>query len=95
MIDPSLRRKKLGDILCDIGKYLLTVIPFTYFMSDRPSVVYVLLATAIAGAAFIIFGVYLSSVGSESSTGRSKRRKVKLLRNSVFLIEEEHTESKS
>ena len=89
MIDPSLRRKKTGDILCDVGKYLLTVIPFTYFMSDRPSIIYVLLATAIAGVAFVTFGVYLTSIGHESITGNSKRRKVKILRNSVFIIEEQ------
>ncbi len=94
MIDSSLRRKKTGDILCDVGKYLLTVIPFTYFMSDRPSIIYVLLATAIAGVAFVTFGVYLSSIGHESITGSSKRRKVKILRNSVFIIEEQKDSEK-
>ena len=89
MIDPSLKWKKLGDVMCDIGKYLLTVIPFTYFMSDMPNVIYVLLATAVAGVMFIIFGVYLTSFASKMTIGNSKKRKVKILRNAVFVIEEQ------
>ncbi|MBR1503694.1 MAG: hypothetical protein IJ618_07430 [Prevotella sp.] len=92
MIDPSLKWKKLGDVLCDIGKYLLTVIPFSYFMADRPNVVYVLLSTAIGGVAFIIFGIYFNSYASDLVSGKTKKRKVKLLKNSVFVIEEQNPE---
>ena len=92
MIDQSLKWKKLGDVLCDIGKYLLTVIPFTYFMDDKPYVIYILLSTATGGLAFIIFGIYFTSYSSDIVSGKTKKRKVKVLRNSVFVIEEQDPE---
>ena len=90
MTDPALKRRKLGDILCDIGKYLLTVIPFTYLMADRAGAVYVILATALCGLLLICFGLYFVEHSvSVKSTGNSKKKKIRVLRNSVFVVEEE------
>ena len=92
MIDSSLKKKKIGEILCDVGKYMLTVIPFTYFMADKPGTVYVLIATAIAGFFLIIFGIYfVSHSKSKEVFGNSRKKKITILRNSVFVVEEENT----
>ena len=91
MMDSSLRRKKIGEVLCDVGKYMLTVIPFTYFMADKPDTLYVLIATAFTGFCFIVFGIYfVSHSASKEVSGNLHKRKIKVLRNSVFVVEEEN-----
>ena len=52
------QKKKAGDVLCDIGKYMLTVVPFSYFLSDKPSAVWIVIGTAFFGVLFILFGLY-------------------------------------
>ncbi len=90
MSNQILGKKKVGDVLCDIGKYMLTVIPFTYFMADKPGALYVLIVTAIVGVFMIIFGIYfISHSASQEIKGNSQRKKIKLLKNSVFIVEEE------
>ena len=92
MTDSSLKKKKIGEILCDVGKYMLTVIPFTYFMADKPGTLYVLIATAFAGFFLIVFGIYfVSHSASKEVSGNSHKKKIKILRNSVFVVEEENT----
>lgn len=94
MTNSALKKKKIGEVLCDIGKYMLTVIPFTYFMADKPETVFVLIATAIIGSFLIVFGIYfVSHSTSIAESGNSRKRKVKILKNSVFVIEEEKQES--
>ena len=90
MTEPSTTKKKLGDLLCDIGKYMLTVIPFTYIMADKPAVLYVVISTAVSGVSLILSGLYfISHSGKKVSAGTSKKRRIRVLKNSVFVVEEE------
>lgn len=85
-----LRRRKLGDLLCDIGKYLLTVLPLTYFMSELEGFIYVLCVTALVGVGFIIYGLYFIGMSSgNAASGTARKRKIRVLRNAVFVVEEE------
>ena len=80
----------MGDVLCDIGKYMLTVIPFTYVMADRPSIPYVIATTAFFGLLFIIFGLYFVKVSETNAFGqKAKKKKYRLLKNAVFTVEED------
>ena len=84
------QRKKLGDILCDLGKYMLTVVPFSYLISDKPSVIYIIVGTTLFGLLMIIFGLYfVKNVKRRQTTGQAGKKKVKVLKNSTFVIEEE------
>ena len=83
-------RKKIGDVLCDIGKYMLTVIPFTYLMSDKPGGFYVTIATAVFGVLLVILGLYFIRHSSPFAVkGNSSKRRIRILKNSVFVVEEE------
>ncbi len=91
MTDFRLGKRKLGDVLCDIGKYMLTVIPFTYFMSDKDGILSIIMVLVFVGILFLLFGFYFVSHSSsyEMISGKSHKRKIKVLKNSVFVVEEE------
>ena len=84
------QKKKAGDVLCDIGKYMLTVVPFSYFVADKPDAMYVIIGTAFFGFLFVLFGLYLSKEKKDKRvSGTSEKRKIRVLRNSVFVVEEQ------
>ena len=86
------QKKKAGDVLCDIGKYMLTVVPFSYFVTDKPDALYVIIGTAFFGFLFVLFGLYLSKEKKDRHySGTSWKRKIKVLKNSVFVVEEQKT----
>jgi hypothetical protein len=83
-------KKKIGDVLCDIGKYMLTVIPFTYMMSDKPAISYVVIMMAFWGLLFILFGLFfIKKSESKDIRGNSRKKKIRILKNAVFVVEEE------
>ena len=86
-MEPS-QRKKLGDVLCDLGKYMLTVVPFSYFISDKPDTLYIVISIVVFGLLLILFGLYFIKQPEEKTTGTSKKRNIKLLKNTVFVVEE-------
>ena len=89
MIDEA-QRKKLGDVICDVGKYMLTVIPFSYFLSDRPSMVYVVISAAVFGVLLTILGLYfVGSVNSKKNGSTKNKRKIRIMKNTVLWVEEE------
>ena len=84
------QKKKLGDLLCDIGKYLITVVPLSYFLSDKDDVIYVVIGTAFFGLLLILFGLYFIKSSENMTVSKTKqKRKIKVLRNTVFVVEEE------
>jgi len=84
------QKKKLGDLLCDIGKYLITVVPLSYFLSDKVDVIYVVIGTAFFGLLLILFGLYFIKSSENMTVSKTKqKRKIKVLRNTVFVVEEE------
>ena len=83
------QKKKAGDVLCDIGKYMLTVVPFSYFLSDKPSAVWIVIGTAFFGVLFILFGLYFVKYAeSETEFGKGKKKKFRLMKNTVYSVEE-------
>ena len=90
MTDFRLGKRKVGDVFCDMGKYMLTVIPFTYFMSDKDGILSIIMVLVFVGILFLLFGLYfVSHSSSETMSGYSCKRKIKVLKNSVFVVEEE------
>lgn len=84
------QKKKLGDVLCDIGKYMLTVVPFSFIISDKPDTLFVIIGTAFFGFLFILFGLYFVKYGKLlDSTKKGQKKKIKVLKNTVFVVEEE------
>ena len=69
--------KKLGDVFCDIGKYMLTVVPFTYLMSEKPGELYIAITTTISGVLFILYGLYFISHSDSVSVSGKKKKKTK------------------
>ncbi|MBR1519758.1 MAG: hypothetical protein IJ635_00795 [Bacteroidaceae bacterium] len=89
MMDEA-QRKKIGDILCDIEKYMVTVVPFGYFFSDKPYALYVIVGTAFFGFLFILFGLYYTKKPDDKSISTaSGKRKIKILKNATFVVEEQ------
>ena len=85
------QRQKIGDVLCDIGKYMITVVPFSYFVSDTPNAIYILIGTAFFGFLFVLFGLYFIKNRTPKVTNvNSEKKKIKILKNTVFVVEEEH-----
>lgn len=85
------QRQKIGDVLCDIGKYMITVVPFSYFVSDNPNAIYILIGTAFFGFLFVLFGLYFIKNRTPKVTNvNSEKKKIKILKNTVFVVEEEH-----
>lgn len=83
-------KKKIGDLLCDIGKYMLTVVPFSFMLSDKPGLLYVTIITTFSGIVLILFGLYfIKHSESVSASGNAQKRKIRILKNSVFVVEEE------
>lgn len=83
------QKRKTGDLLCDTGKYLITVVPLTYVLSDKYDSIYVIVFSAFFGFLFVVFGLFFirhSETKRTVSTG--KVRKYKLLKNSVYTVEE-------
>ena len=88
MIDEA-QRKKMGDILCDIGKYMVTVVPFGYFFSDKPYTLPIIIGTAFFGFLFILFGLYFTKrIDDKSISTSSNKKKIKKLKNTTFVVEE-------
>lgn len=87
----QIQKKKLADVLCDFGKYIATAVPLGYFIADKPGVGYLVIATTISGVLFITYGLILTKYAEEYSVknGKSHKRKVKILKNAVFQIEEQ------
>ena len=82
--------KKIGDVLCDLGKYSLTVFPLSYFFSDKPATVYVILAAEVVGVLFVLYGLYFTNRSESMQHSVTKRkRKIKVMKNAVFVVEEE------
>ena len=85
----SSQKKKLGDLLCDTGKYLVTVVPLTYVLSDKFDSLYVILFSAFVGVLFVIFGLFFIHHSETSAmTGSGKVKKYKLLKNAIYTVEE-------
>ena len=83
------QKKKVGVVLCDIGKYMLTVVPFSYFLSDKPDAVWIVIGTAFFGVLFILFGLYfVKHAESKSVLGKGMKKKFKLMKNAVYSVEE-------
>ena len=88
MIDEA-QRKKMGDILCDIWKYMVTVVPFGYFFSDKPYTLPIIIGTAFFGFLFILFGLYFTKrTDDKSISTSSNKKKIKILKNTTFVVEE-------
>jgi hypothetical protein len=84
------QKNKAGDVLCDVGKYMLTAVPLSYFLSDKPGSAYVIFGTAVFGFLFILFGLYfVKSAELTKQQSKGKKRKIRILKNSVFVVEEE------
>ena len=87
------KKKKVGDLMCDIGKYMVTVIPFTYFLQQPDDMVYVISATAVVGVLLMIFGIHFVSQSAVNAvSGNARKRKIRLLRNATFTVEEQKQE---
>ena len=87
------QRRKTGDLMCDIGKYIATAVPLSYFVADKPYMWLVVVIATFSGLSFIIFGLYfVKKAESEPGHVGGKRRKVRLLKNVVFQIEEQNPE---
>ena len=79
--------------MCDIGKYIATAVPLSFVVADRPYMWLVVIVAAFSGLSFIIFGLYfVKKAESESNHAGGKRRRVRLLKNAVFQIEEQNPE---
>ena len=86
----NLQKKKVSDVLCDMGKYMVTVVSFSYFLSDKPDMLYVVIGMSVFGILFILFGLYFAKYGKDASTTTSgQKKKIRILKNSVFVVEEE------
>ena len=84
------QKGKFGDVLCDIGKYMLTVVPFTYLMGDSTGTLYIAITMVVMGMLIIASGLYFTKKSeSVSSNANSKKRKIRVLKNAVFIVEEE------
>ncbi len=84
----ALLRRKGGDILCDIGKYMITAVPLTYILSEKFESYLIVIVTSLTGLVLILFGLYFIRKSETETVKKGKVRKVKLLRNSVYTIEE-------
>ena len=83
------QRKQLADVLCDLGKYIATAIPVAYFVANKPGIGYVMMATIFFGLLFVIFGLYFVKSSESNNLSNARKRKVKILKNAVFQIEEQ------
>ena len=85
------QKKKLTDVLCDLGKYIATAVPLAYFVSDKPGVGYLVIATTIAGIVLVTFGLYIAKLAEkgDGDFSNARKRKVRILKNAVFHIEEQ------
>lgn len=86
----EVQKKKIGDVLCDIGKYMLTVVPFGYFFSEQDNAALIVAAVAFAGIFFITSGILVMKKCKDTNVTNSKtvKKKIKVLRNTTFYIEE-------
>ena len=83
------QKKKVGDLLCDIGKYMVTVVPFGYFFSNKPDAGYIIVAIAIFGLLFMLFGLYFLKQPHNTVARSAKKKKIRILKNATFVVEEE------
>ncbi|MBQ7571659.1 MAG: hypothetical protein IJT19_05400 [Bacteroidaceae bacterium] len=85
------QKEKFGDLLCDIGKYMLTVVPFTYFLGDSSGTLLIAITMVVMGMLIVASGLYFTKKSESASIrGNSRKRKIRVLKNSVFVVEEEH-----
>lgn len=86
------QRKKAGDVLCDIGKYMVTVIPFSYFISDKPGTLYIIIGMTVFGLLFILYGLYLTKqIDNKKISGNKEKKTIRVMKNAVFVVEEERS----
>lgn len=84
------QKGKFGDVLCDIGKYMLTVVPFTYFMGESKGAIYIAITMVVMGMLIVVSGLYFTKKSESASvSGTGKKRKIRILRNAVFVVEEQ------
>lgn len=81
-------RKKGGDFLCDIGKYLVTAVPLTYILSEKFDSYFIVIVTSLAGVILILFGLYFIRKSETEPVRKGKIKKIRLLKNSVYTVEE-------
>ncbi len=84
------QKGKFGDVLCDIGKYMLTVVPFTYFMGESKGAIYIAITMVVMGMLIVASGLYFTKKSESASVSETgKKRKIRILRNAVFVVEEQ------
>ncbi len=84
------QKGKLGDLLCDIGKYMLTVVPFTYLMGESTDTLFIAVTMVVMGMLIVVSGLYFTKRSeSVSVKGNTEKRKIRVLKNTVFIVEEE------
>ena len=81
-------RQKGGDILCDIGKYLVTAVPLTYILSEKFESYLIVIVTSLSGLILILFGLYFIRRSESETMKKGRIKKIKLLKNSVYTVEE-------
>lgn len=95
MISPELRHN-LGKLFTDLGKYLLTALPFGYLLNTKTEPqLSLFLLILLVGVMFCFFGVRYS-VNAEQLFKKEKelqrkgrKKKIKLLKNTTLVVEEE------
>lgn len=86
-------RRKIGDIFTDLGKYVLTAVPIAFFVSSAHEISWIVLVIiSISGLLLCISGIYIINTADQLDANVTKRkgkqRRVKIQKNSVFVIEE-------
>ena len=85
------QKKKLADVFCDFGKYIATAVPLAIYVADKSGIGYVVIATTLSGVLFVSFGLYIGKLAEkgDGDLSNARKRKVKILKNAVFQIEEQ------
>ena len=88
----SSARRKIGDILSDLGKYVLTAVPVAYFLSSyHDFTIEVMLFVAVAGVFLCMAGIYVinsaDKLEEHLQSVKGKKHKVRLMKNAVISIE--------
>lgn len=88
----SSARRKIGDILSDLGKYVLTAVPVAYFLSSyHDFTIEVMLYVAIVGVFLCFAGIYVinsaDKLEEHMQRVKGKKHRVRLIKNAVISIE--------
>ena len=91
MIFPA-SKKKIGDILADLGKYVMTAVPVAYYVTKGNSFSFdIFLYSFLVGALLCIIGIYMINNAEKMEEAlrrrQGKKHKLKLMRNAQFEIE--------